>query len=123
MPEDVASLETNASNSSESDAVEKDGDVMLDAEFDWLVETVTSVAIADHAGAVAKSNTVIPSSHPIVKRLEPLRLIGGVGIETSLSSTAATLFARVVTSAPRRHLEFAGRSFEGSHRHQPWRLS
>jgi hypothetical protein len=109
MPEDVASVATNTSNSSASDAVEKEGDVMLDAEFDRLLETVTSVAIADHAGAVAKSSTVRPSIHPIVKRPELLRLIGGVGIETSLASAAAPIWrtvrpARVITRAPRRRL-------------------
>jgi hypothetical protein len=68
MPEDLPSVATNASNNSLTDAVENDGDVMFDAEPDRLVETVTSVAMAHHAGAMTERRSMMPTNHPTAKR-------------------------------------------------------
>jgi len=68
IPGDVASEATNASNSSASDAVEKDGDVMFATAFERFVETVTSMARAHHAGAAAPRRTDMPSIEPITGR-------------------------------------------------------
>jgi hypothetical protein len=80
MPEDLASVATNASSSSLADAVENDGDVMFEAELDRLVETVTSVAMAHHAGAVAKRRRKMPRIHPIATRRKLRPMSTGVNM-------------------------------------------
>jgi hypothetical protein len=85
-----ASVATKASNSSASAAVENAGDVMFEVEFDRLVETVTSVATADHAGAVMASDANRPSSHPMIEEPVLRRLRGAVAIGTSRAGAAIT---------------------------------
>jgi hypothetical protein len=75
MPGDFPSAATNASRSSALAAVEKEGDVMLDAEFERFVETVTSVATAEHAGLVAPNRARRPTIHAMAKRTERLPFI------------------------------------------------
>jgi len=86
MPEDLASVATNARRSSASAAVEKEGDVMLDADFERLVETVTSGAIADHAGPVAPCRPIRPTSHAIANRTDRAPLTQLVDMEASNST-------------------------------------
>jgi hypothetical protein len=68
IPEDFASVATNASNSSLTETVENEGDVRLEPELDRLVETITSVAIAHHAGIVETRRRKMPRNPAIAHR-------------------------------------------------------
>jgi hypothetical protein len=87
MPEEFASVAMNASSSSLADAVENDGDMMFEPELDRLVETITSVAMAHHAGAAARRRKRIPRIHLIATRRKLRSMSAGVNMGFSSSTS------------------------------------
>jgi hypothetical protein len=68
IPADLASVAAKASKSSLGDFVENEGEEMLEAEPERLVETVTSVAIAPQADDAADKKMKNARIHPLQRQ-------------------------------------------------------